>query len=74
MKATHQFPPEGVRAFLDDVFGDVMDALNETGTYEGDIYITVGSRTITLPMIPETYEALEHALHDTAEIWETEYK
>ena len=74
MRATHQFTPEGVRAFLDDIFGDVMDALHETGTYEGDIYITVGSRTIALPMIPETYEALEHALHDTAEIWETEYK
>ena len=74
MKATHQFTPTGARAFLDDVFGDVMDALHETGSYEGDIYITIGSRTIVLPMIPETYEALEHALHDTAEIWETEYK
>ena len=74
MKATYQFSSEGVRSFLDDIIGDVMDSLNETGTYDGDIYITVGSRTIAVPMIPESYEAIERALHDAADIWETEYK
>lgn len=74
MKANYQFSSEGVRSFLDDIIGDVMDSLNETGTYDGDIYITVGSRTIAVPMIPESYEAIERALHDAAGIWETEYK
>lgn len=74
MKATHNFTSEGVRSFLDDIIGDVMDSLHETGTYDGDIYITVGGRTIAVPMIPESYEAIERALHDAADIWETEYK
>ena len=74
MKATYQFSSEGVRSFLDDIIGDVMDSLHETGSYDGGIYITVGSRTIAVPMIPESYEAIERALHDAADIWETEYK
>ena len=73
MTKQYGFTSEGVQAFLDDVIGDVMEALHETGTYDGDIYITVGGRTIAVPMIPESYEALDGALHDTAEIWETEY-
>ncbi len=73
MAKQYNFSNEGVRAFLDDVIGDVMDAIHETGTYEDRLYITVGSRTITVPMVAETYEAIERALHDAVTIWESEY-
>ena len=73
MKANYSFTSEGVRSFLDDVIGDVMDAIHETGTYESDAYITIGSRTIALPMLAETYEAIDEALHDAIDIWESEY-
>lgn len=73
MQANYSFTSEGVRSFLDDVIGDVMDAIHETGTYEGDAYLTIGSRTIALPMIAETYEAIDEALHDAIDIWESEY-
>ena len=73
MKTQYSFTSEGVRTFLDDVIGDVMDGIHETGTYESDAYITIGARTIALPMIAETYEAIEEALHDAINIWESEY-
>ena len=74
MTKQYGFTSEGVQAFLDDVIGDVMDAIHETGTYEDQLYITVGSRTITVPMVSETYEALDGALHDAVNIWESEYE
>lgn len=74
MAKHYSFTSEGVRTFLDDILGDVMDALNETGTYEGDINITIGARTISVPMVAEAYEAIERALLDSVDIWETEYK
>lgn len=73
MTKRYSFTSEGVRFFLDDIVGDVMDSLHETGTYDGDIYITVGGRKLALPMIPESYEAIERALLDSVDIWETEY-
>ena len=73
MPKQYGFTGEGVQAFLDDIVGDVMEAIHETGTYEDQLYITVGSRTIAVPMVSETYEALDTALHDAVCIWETEY-
>ena len=73
MAKQYGFTSEGVQAFLDDVIGDVMDAIHETGTYEDRLYITVGARTIVVPMVSETYEALDGALHDAVTIWESEY-
>ena len=74
MTKQYGFTSEGVQAFLDDIIGDVMEAIHETGTYENQLYITVGSRTITVPVVSETYEALDGALHDAVCIWETEYE
>ena len=73
MTKQYNFTSEGVRAFLDDVIGDVMEAMHETGTYEDRLTITAGSRTITIPLVAETYEAIELALHDAVTIWESEY-
>ena len=73
MPKQYSFTNEGVRAFLDDVIGDVMDAMHETGTYEDRLTITVGSRSITVPLVSETYEAIDGALHDAVTIWESEY-
>ena len=70
MTKQYGFTGEGVQAFLDDILGDVMEAIHETGTYEDQLYITVGSRT----MVSETYEALDTALHDALTIWNTEYE
>ena len=74
MTKHYSFTSEGVRTFLDDIVGDVMEAIHETGTYEDQLSITVGSRTIQLPMVAETYEAIEGALHDAVSIWESEYE
>ena len=73
MTKQYGFTSEGVQTFLDDVIGDVMEAIHETGTYEDRLYITVGARTIVVPMVSETYEALDGALHDAVTIWESEY-
>ena len=73
MTKQYAFTSEGVQLFLDNIIGDVMDSLHETGCYDGDIYITVGARKIVVPMVAETYEAIERALHDAVGIWETEY-
>ena len=64
----YNFTGEGVRTFLDDILGDVMEALHETGTYEDKVIITVGGRTIAVPMVSETYEAIEQALSDAVAI------
>ena len=74
MTKQYGFTSEGVQAFLDDILGDVMEAIHETGTYEDSLYITVGSRTIAVPMVSETYEAIDGALHDAVSIWESEYE
>ena len=74
MTKQYGFTSEGVRLFLDDIIGDVMEAMHETGCYEDKVHITVGSRTITIPMVSETYEAIDTALHDAVDIWETEYE
>ena len=74
MTKQYGFTSEGVQAFLDDIVGDVVEAIHETGTYEDKLYITVGSRTIAVPMLSETYEAIDEALHDALCIWETEYE
>ena len=74
MTKQYGFTSEGVQTFLDDVIGDVMEAIHETGTYEDRLYITVGARTIVVPMVSETYEALDGALHDAVNIWEREYE
>lgn len=74
MTIQYGFTSEGVRTFLDDIVGDVMEAMHETGCYEDKVHITVGNRTIAVPMVSETYEAIEGALHDAVSIWETEYE
>lgn len=74
MTKQYGFTSEGVQAFLDDIVGDVMEAMHETGCYEDKVHITVGSRTITIPMVSETYEAIDTALHDALTIWNTEYE
>ena len=73
MTKQYGFTSEGVRTFCDDIIGDVMEALDETGAYEDAIYITVGSRTITVPMVAEAYESVENMLRDSVAIWEEEY-
>lgn len=74
MTAHYRFTSEGIEAFTDDIIGDVMEAMHETGTYNDKLQITVGSRTIIIPMVSETYEALESMLHDAVTIWEEEYE
>ena len=74
MPKQYSFTSEGIEAFADDVIGDVMDAIHETGTYNDKLQITVGSRTIIIPMVSETYEALASMLHNAVTIWESEYE
>lgn len=74
MTKHYSFTREDVRTYLDDILGDIMESIHETGTFSNDLYITVGSRTIAVPMVAETYEAMDRALLDSVDIWETEYK
>lgn len=74
MTKHYSFTREGVRTYLDDILEDIMESIHETGTFSNDLYITVGSRTIAIPMVAETYEAIDGALLDSVDIWETEYK
>ena len=65
----YQFNKAGVNAFLTDVINDCLDR----GEYH-NIVISYGSRTIEIPMFPETYEALEQFLPDAEEIYHEEYE
>ena len=69
----YKFTGDGVRTFLDDVVGDVMESIHENGGYNGNVTITIGNRSITVPLLSETYEALDRALCESVEIWESEY-
>lgn len=68
MKA-YQFNKAGVSAFLADVLGDVLDR-GECN----DVVITSGSRTITLPILPEVYEELEAFLPAAEKAYYDEYE
>jgi hypothetical protein len=65
----YQFTKAGVKAFLSDIIDDCLDR----GDYH-DIVITYGSRTIEIPMYPETYEALEQFLPDAEQLYREEYE
>ena len=59
---------EGIAAFLGDTLDDIMD----NGIYN-PIQITIGSRTISATLFPETFEALEKMLKESRQIIEEEY-
>ena len=65
----YQFTKAGVNAFLSDVISDCLDR----GEYH-NIVISYGSRTIEIPMFPETYEALEQFLPDVEKLYFEEYE
>ena len=65
----YQFTKAGVHAFLSDVINDCLDR----GEYH-NIVITYGSRTISIPMFPETYESLEQFLPDAERLYREEYE
>lgn len=60
------FNKTGVEFFTDRVLSDTMNRL-DYGAELNDISIKVGSRFITVPMCPESYENLCKFLKDTLE-------
>ena len=60
------FNKAGVKFFTDRVIADTMNRL-DYGVELNDISIKVGSRFITVPMCPESYENLCKFLNDTLE-------
>ena len=60
------FNKAGVKFFTDRVIADTMNRL-DYGAELNDISIKVGSRYITVPMCPESYENLCKFLNDTLE-------
>lgn len=60
------FNKTGVKFFTNRVLADTMNRL-DYGTELNDISIKVGSRFITVPMCPESYENLCKFLNDTLE-------
>ena len=69
MMAKYPFTKAGANAFLSDIIDDCLDR----GEYH-NIVITYGSRTIEIPMFPETYEALEQFLPDAEQLYREEYE
>ena len=61
---TIPFNKEGVKLFTDQVLADTMNRL-DYGAEINDISIKVGSRFITVPMSPESYENLYVFLNTT---------
>lgn len=61
---TIPFNKEGVKLFTDQVLADTMNRL-DYGAEINDISIKVGSRFITVPMCPESYENLYVFLNTT---------
>lgn len=60
------FNKAGAQHFTDRVIADTMNRL-DYGVELNDISIKVGSRFITVPMCPESYENLCKFLNDTLE-------
>ena len=59
---------EGITDFL----GETLDNILDNGIYD-PIQITIGSRTISVTIYPETFELLETMLQESIEIIEEEY-
>lgn len=60
------FTKTGVKHFTDRVLADTMNRL-DYGAELNDISIKIGSRFITVPMCPESYENLCDFLKNTIE-------
>ena len=58
----------GAAAFLGETLGEILD----DGIYN-PIQITIGNRTISVTIYPETFEQLETMLKNSIEIIEEEY-
>lgn len=69
-KAT-PFTKTGVKFFTNRILADTMNRL-DYGAELNDISIKVGSRFITIPMCPESYENLCEFLKNTLEELEEE--
>lgn len=70
-RKTTPFNKTGVKFFTDRVLNDTMNRL-DYGAEPNDISIKVGSRYITVPMFPESYENLCEFLKTTLKEWEGE--
>jgi hypothetical protein len=60
------FTKTGIKHFTDRVLADTMNRL-DYGAELNDISIKIGSRFITVPMCPESYENLCDFLKNTIE-------
>lgn len=65
-RSTTPFTKTGVKHFTDRVLADTMNRL-DYGAELNDISIKIGSRFITVPMCPESYENLCDFLKNTIE-------
>ena len=65
------FTKTGVKFFTNQVLADTMNRL-DYGAELNDISIKIGSRFITIPMCPESYENLCEFLKNTIEELEEE--
>lgn len=56
----YDFTPDGVAAFLDAVWGDILHTLETDGPMKDlDTFVTVGNREIRIPANAVAFEALE---------------
>lgn len=75
MTIKYPFNKEGIENFLDDSLEDIHEALaseNPDDINDHDVYITIGSRTVRIPIYAEVYEELSDFLNNTIKIMEDE--
>ena len=60
----YAFTADGVNAFLESVWGDIVHALDRDDLDDLDIFITIGNREIKIPITADNIETVENAITD----------
>lgn len=71
MVIKYPFTKDGIQWFEEDTLADVMNSLENDNPNESNndlnIFITVGSREIMIPLLPETFEEMTTFLKNALE-------
>ena len=66
----YRLTADGVSAFLEDVWGDVLKALEKDRLDDCDIFITIGNRELWIPITAQILETVENAVNECLNEWE----
>lgn len=63
----YRFTPDGTKAFINSVWGDIFQALERDTIQDCDIFITIGKREIKIPMLADNMETIENTIQECLE-------